>query len=162
MGSHQSARMLKDEWLTPPDLINKLGPFDLDPCSPVKRPWDTAKNHYNVNDNGLLLPWFGQVWLNPPYNSQTCKWLERMVLHGKGMVLMFARTETDMFFRYVWEKADSLLFLRGRIYFHHVTGEIAKANAGAPSVIVAYGIDCSERLFSAGLPGKFIINQNNT
>ena len=159
MGSHQSAKMLKDEWLTPPYLIEQLGPFDLDPCSPIIRPWDTANTHYSIIDDGLIQPWFGQVWLNPPYGTQSKKWLEKMVQHGNGMVLIFARTETDMFFKYVWDKADSLLFLRGRLYFHHVSGEVARANAGAPSVIVAYGTDCSERLYKSKLPGKFIINK---
>lgn len=45
IGSHQSARMLNDEWLTPPNIIINLGPFDLDPCAPVIRPWNTAIKH---------------------------------------------------------------------------------------------------------------------
>lgn len=32
------------EWLTPPDILRALGPFDLDPCAPVNRPWDMAAN----------------------------------------------------------------------------------------------------------------------
>ena len=28
----------KDEWLTPLEIIRALGEFDLDPCSPVRRP----------------------------------------------------------------------------------------------------------------------------
>ena len=35
-----------DEWLTPPDIIKALGEFDLDPSSPINRPWETAKKHY--------------------------------------------------------------------------------------------------------------------
>lgn len=57
---HESSVMRTDEWLTPPSIIRSLGEFDLDPCSPINRPWDTAKQHYTVNDNGLLLPWFGR------------------------------------------------------------------------------------------------------
>lgn len=34
LSSHQSARMKNDEWLTPPEIVRALGPFDLDPCSP--------------------------------------------------------------------------------------------------------------------------------
>jgi hypothetical protein len=34
------------EWLTPPEIITSLGMFDLDPCTPSVRPWDTAKKHY--------------------------------------------------------------------------------------------------------------------
>lgn len=43
MGSHQSARMKNDEWLTPPHVLKALGEFDLDPCAPITRPWEIAK-----------------------------------------------------------------------------------------------------------------------
>jgi len=59
MGSHQSGRMEKDEWLTPPHILDALGDFDLDPCAPVCRPWSTARNHYTIEDNGMLSPWAG-------------------------------------------------------------------------------------------------------
>lgn len=29
-------------WLTPPHIIEALGPFDLDPCCPPTMPWRTA------------------------------------------------------------------------------------------------------------------------
>lgn len=119
MGSHQSAAAIKDEWLTPPEILKAFGPFDLDPCAPITRPWSMAARHYDINDDGLQQEWAGFVWLNPPYGSNTGKWLARMAEHGNGIALIFARTETDMFFRYVWEKADALLFLRGRLTFHH-------------------------------------------
>lgn len=146
MGGHQSARMLKDEWLTPPDIVKKLGEFDLDPCSPIDRPWDTAKSHYNVLDNGLEKEWFGRVWLNPPYGREASEWLDKLTIHKNGIALIFARTETEMFFDHVWTKADALLFFKGRLYFHHVNGERARANAGAPSVLIAYGDENVEAL----------------
>lgn len=34
-----------------------------------------------------------------------------------------------MFFRYVWDVAAGVLFLRGRLHFHYVDGAEAKANA---------------------------------
>jgi hypothetical protein len=42
LSGHQSAKMKSDEWLTPPGILKALGQFDLDPCAPVNRPWDTA------------------------------------------------------------------------------------------------------------------------
>jgi hypothetical protein len=156
MGSHQSARMLKDEWLTPPDIIKGLGHFDLDPCSPINRPWDTADRHYTIEDDGLLQPWSGRVWLNPPYGREATEWLDKLGGHGNGIALIFARTETDMFFTQVWDKADALLFFRGRLYFHHVTGKRAGANAGAPSVLIAYGSKNVEALYHVKQWGKFI------
>ena len=139
MGSHESARMKTDEWLTPPEILKELGEFDLDPCSPIHRPWDTAKVHYTIEDDGLSKEWFGRVWLNPPYGNMAAKWLDKLAVHGNGIALIFARTETKMFFDHVWDKANALLFFRGRLFFHHVTGEKASQNAGAPSVLVAYG-----------------------
>ena len=70
MGSHQSARAIKDEWLTPPHILSALGKFDLDPCASVARPWGTAAVHYTREDNGLTKPWLGRVWCNPPYGRE--------------------------------------------------------------------------------------------
>lgn len=53
-----------DEWLTSPSIIEALGKFDLDPCSPINRPWDTAKNPLSELDDGLSLDWEGRVWCN--------------------------------------------------------------------------------------------------
>ena len=156
MGGHQSARALKDEWLTPPEIIAALGPFDLDPCAPVSPPWPMAEKHYTIMDDGLSQPWRGRVWLNPPYGQETGKWLARLAEHGEGIALVFARTETQMYFDSVWGRARGLLFLRGRLHFHHVDGTRAAANSGAPSVLVAYSDNDAWRLWSSGLPGAFV------
>ena len=156
MGSHQSASFINDEWLTPPNIIKSLGEFDLDPCSPINRPWDTATKHYNINDNGLIQKWEGRVWCNPPYGSKTSIWLNKLSEHNNGIALIFARTETKMFFDFVWNKADALLFIEGRLFFHYIDGTKAKANAGAPSVLVAYGINNSNILSECNIKGKYI------
>jgi hypothetical protein len=156
MGSHQSARMDKDEWLTPPEIIKALGPFDLDPCAPEVRPWDMATHHFTVRDLGLIKPWAGRVWLNPPYGTQTGLWLQRLAEHGNGIALTFARTETEMFFSQVWHKADALLFIEGRLYFYHVDGTRAAANSGAPSVLIAYGKENTDKLKTSGLRGAYL------
>lgn len=151
MGGHQSARMKNDEWLTPPEILKALGPFDLDPCAPVVRPWPMAAEHFTVADNGLAREWSGRVWCNPPYGRESGAWLDRMARHGDGIALIFARTETDMFFRHVWGRADAVLFIRGRLHFHYVDGRRAAANGGAPSCLVAYGQRNVEALARSGL-----------
>lgn len=156
IGSHQSARSLKDEWLTPPAIIEATGPYDLDPCSPIVRPWKTAAHHYTIEDDGLSRLWHGTVWCNPPYGRQTWVWLSRLAEHGDGVALVFARTETAGFAEEVWGKADSLLFLHGRLHFHHGDGTRARANAGAPSVLIAYGANAVERLVASGLEGSLM------
>ncbi len=156
MGGHQSAAMKSDTWLTPPEILRALGEFDLDPCCPIVRPWDTAIEHFDINDDGLAQPWAGRVWLNPPYSREAVKWLRRMADHGNGIALVFARTETSWFFETVWRKASAVLFLEGRIHFHLADGSRAAANAGAPSCLVAYGAMEALRLQECGIAGYFV------
>lgn len=136
--SHERSKDGKEEWLTPKWITDDLGPFDLDPCSPINRPWDTARSHYNETDDGLSKDWHGKVWLNPPYGNKTNTWMKKLKQHGNGIALIFARTETSTFFDNIWLDADSLFFFKGRISFHHVSGE-KSGPAGAPSVLVCYG-----------------------
>ena len=134
----------KEEWLTPKFILDALAPFDLDPCAPVNRPWPMAAKHFTIEDNGLIRSWKGFVWCNPPYGRETKKWFRRLREHGNGIALTFARTETKMFFENVWNGADAILFLKGRLNFCDTTG-----TAGAPSVLMAYGFEAVERLMQA-------------
>lgn len=146
-----------NEWLTPPAILKALGEFDLDPCSPVNRPWDTAKNHYTEKDNGLILPWSGRVFCNPPYETKLMEgFLRRCSEHKNVTALTFARTETVNFQEYVWNKAHSILFIGYRLKFHKVTGEVG-GQAGAPSVLISYDEYNSEILRNCGIKGRFIL-----
>lgn len=127
-----------DEWLTPPEVLAALGPFDLDPCAPRVRPWDMAKQHYTIEDNGLLKPWHGRVWLNPPYGKHTFRWVARLSEHKSGIALIFARTETAGFHKHVWKKARGMFFFRGRLNFRRVDGRPGGTGSNAPSVLIAY------------------------
>lgn len=137
-----------DEWLTPKYITDALGPFDLDPCSPIKRPWDTAASYYTQLDDGLTKDWRGRVWCNPPYGTETKKWLAKLAAHGNGIALIFSRTETSTFFPNVWHKADSIFFFKGRLKFCDVHG-VESGTAGAPSCLIAYGKENTKALRSA-------------
>lgn len=151
MSGHQSARMISDTWLTPPEILNALGSFDLDPCCPPDMPWPTATRMISPPDDGLSSRWTGRVWLNPPFGQFASAWLAKMADHGNGIALIPARTETRMFYASVWPKADAVLFLRGRPHFHRVDGSRAAANSGAPIALVAYGTENARILSSSGL-----------
>lgn len=149
----------KEEWLTPPEIIRALGDFDLDPCAPVKRPWEMAKAHYTIEDNGLIKPWQGRVWLNAPYGDKTGHWLMRLAEHKNGIALTFARTETAdidkgaAFFVTVWPFAKAVCFIKGRLSFYHVNGKKG-GTAGAPSMLIAYDDDNANILWQAVMDGK--------
>lgn len=157
IGSHHSANPQTDEWLTPPEILEALGTFDLDPCSPVDRPWDTARRHLTVVDDGLDHEWSGRIWLNPPY-SDAGTWMARLAAHGQGTALVFARCETRWWFESVWPHATALLFIAGRVTFHHGDGSGSKAghNSGGPSVLIAYGTHDAEMLRRSGIAGAYV------
>ena len=163
IGGQQSHKAGTVDWLTPKFVIDETGPYDLDPCAPEVQPFATAVTTFTRRDNGLLKPWHGRVWLNPPYTPAEIKrWLARMAAHGNGTALIFARTDTEAFHRYVFEHATALLFMRGRINFLQLDGKPAlrrdgtEQNAGAPTVLCAYGVRDADVLAGCSIAGKFV------
>lgn len=165
IGGHQSANAKTVEYYTPPEIIQSLGEFDLDPCYPmVPLPWQTAKKVYTKADNGLLLPWEGRVWLNPPYGKELAVWVKKLSMHNNGILLAFNRSETDAFHQFIYPVATSQFIMRGRLHFYkhiydkqYASGIRAtiqtKSNSGGPTVLFAYGEENSEYMDKCGLPG---------
>lgn len=140
--SHESAATLSVDWYTPSWVFDALGVnFDLDPCQPVGGVhWIPASKYYTEADDGLIQPWEGRVWLNPPYGKHTARWLEKMHHHRNGIALVFSRTDCAWFHDYV-SRADAILFLRGRVRFvdgHQLT---AGGGPGSGSMLVAWGAE---------------------
>lgn len=160
IGSHHSARMQFDTWLTPLHIISQLGEFDLDPCAaPSPRPWPTAIAHIEKSHgDGLKLPWNGRVWLNPPYGKEISAWLEKMSRHGSGIALTFARTETQAWQKWVWPFAWGVLFIDGRLNFRMPDGADPRKNAGGPSALIAYSLADRDILWRSGISG-FIVEK---
>jgi hypothetical protein len=105
---------------------------------------------------GQMLPWDGRVWLNPPYSLKLLQtFMRRMADHNHGTALIFAKTETRVFFETVWNRASAVLFIRGRLSFHTSDGVTAE-NAPAPSVLVAYGVDDADILSARPIEGFFM------
>lgn len=157
LSAHQRPhRGATDVWLTPPEIIEALGPFDLDPCAAIGQPWATAEKHYTIEDDGLAQTWRGLVWCNPPFGPEAGAWLARLAEHGAGIGLVPARTETRWFVREVWGKADAVLFLHGRPHFHHADGTRGRANSGAPICLIGYGARAADILRDCDLDGSLV------
>lgn len=147
----------EEQWLTPRYITDALGRFDFDPCSPIERPWPTARQHWTKADDGLAQYWEREKigWVNPPYGSECTRWMKRAAEHGNNLLLIFSRTDTRAFHRHVWEhpSTTAVFFFEGRLRFHHVDGRQG-GSAGAASVIVAYGETARDRLVAAVARGE--------
>jgi len=132
-------------WTTPPDLLDRLyealgDAFDLDPCSPGStRSPVRARLHYTPQDDGLMLPWRGAVFLNPPYGRGIGAWMRKARTEAETdrarpvIALVPARPDTRWWHDSVAGYADAWM-LRGRLRFGG--GEAA---APFPSALLAWG-----------------------
>ncbi len=148
----------KSEWLTPPEVLKALGDFDLDPCAPVNRPWQMASTHYTAD--GLTEPWFGRVWLNPPYGPKIYDWVKRLAEHGNGIALVPARTETKGFHSWIWDRADAVFFFAGRLAFYNADGSVANGRFGAPCCLAAFGKNNTDAIKASGIKGRLVYASN--
>lgn len=63
---------MSNEWYTPTKYIEAartvLGEIDLDPAScAFANQVVKATRFFTKEENGLMHPWYGRIWLNPPY-----------------------------------------------------------------------------------------------
>ena len=150
------------DWLTPPDILERLGPFDLDPCastSQVERGELHARVMVCPPADGLRdVEWSGRVWLNPPYGPEQVEFMRRLAEHDHGTALVASRTEVERWFvPFVWEAATAVLFPYGRLYYYRPDGTKASGNAGHGSCFAAYGHEDAAKLLSSGIRGKFLM-----
>lgn len=144
------------EWYTPSWVFDALSiDFDLDPSSPHDMETAVpASVKYTVFDDGLKKPWFGRVWMNPPYGPDTGFWIRRMIDHGNGIALVFSRTDAS-WCQEAMRAATAILFMAGRIDFvPGLENQHKKSRAGAGTVLFAFGGECAialERLSDRGI-----------
>jgi hypothetical protein len=148
--------MRNDRWLTPLPIIRALGDFDLDPAGAPEH--ITAKRRYLLEngDDGLLDPWHGRVWLNPPYGRIMRAWVEKLVAHGTGTALIPVATGTKLWMDVVWPEATAIHFWRHRVKFLRRDGLDDDMVSPAASALIAFGDGDADMLGRADLPGVFL------
>ena len=153
------------DWATPKATFDALwdefGPFTLDPCGQKEvhySAWRIVQHGGRCYDgstevlDGLLQPWNGNVWLNPPYGRRMPRWIEKAnmeVTIGNVEIvvaLIPSRTDTKMWQKYILREAQQrdagdrvigeaslVRFLPGRLKFGN-----AKSPAPFPSAVVVF------------------------
>ena len=94
-----------DEWYTPDAILDKarlvLGEIELDPASClIAQDRVKAKNFFTEETNGLLQPWKGKIWCNPPYSAAlikkfTAKFLQEYQSGNMTEGIMLTNSGTD-------------------------------------------------------------------
>lgn len=147
------------EWYTPAHIIDRVLEFfdeiDLDPCSNSgPAPNVPARDHITEAGNGLVQPWWGRVYVNPPYGDGIGQWTAKArdeyeawrARNEDGnadpddapgvesiIMLLPARTDTEWFGHL---QNYAICFIRGRLKF---VG--AESSAPFPSMLVYLGTD---------------------
>jgi hypothetical protein len=145
MGSdNRQAGWTTDDWLTPPEFIEALGLFDLDPCCSVQLaggllPWTTATRMVCLPENGLDVNWkmFQRVWVNPPWSNPQ-PWAKKLHDHGRGIMLVPAKSTDTIWGQTVLQLATEVLFLKGRPLFRYPDGS-KSTGKWSPVMLVAFG-----------------------
>lgn len=120
-----------NEYYTPPQYIDAarevMGGIDLDPatCEAAQRVI-AASTYYTETDDGLSQPWYGRVWMNPPYgkignDSSQGQWAQKLVSEYKagnvaeGIFLVKAAVGYE-WFEVLWDELP-VCFSRERLSF---------------------------------------------
>jgi len=142
-----------DRWLTPLEVVQALGEFDLDPCGAPNHKLASHTYLLENQDDGLVDEWFGRVWLNPPYGRAMRTWVERLVEHGTGTALIPVAAGTKLWQEVVFKEASAIHFYRHRIKFLRRDGVEDGMVSPQASAIVAFGDADANALVFCGLPG---------
>jgi hypothetical protein len=97
-----------DDHYTPKWVFDLLEvEFDIDVASPPGGvAYIKAKKYYTQAEDGLIQPWSGLVWCNPPY-SNIAPWIDRLNNHRNGIALL-PHTKGS-WRREIWNKADGIV-----------------------------------------------------
>ena len=157
--THESTYNESVEWYTPPEIFEALGvTFDLDPCSPGEgKSFVPAHKHLTVEDDGLTTPWEGLAFVNPPYGSQTPKWMRKAAEHGNSIALVFARTDVK-WFQELAVSTSGILFISGRIKFYQGSTDLQGGTPGTGSMLLAWGREAGKILWDAPKDFGVLVN----
>lgn len=138
-----------NEWYTPRYIIEAaretMGSIDLDPASSViANQTVQAKHFYTKEDDGLKQPWYGNVWLNPPYSRTLIPQFSLAVInkrqdYNQAIVLVNNATET-IWCQNLLGACTACCFFDSRIKFLCVNGKTGGSSMQG-QIVLYFGIN---------------------
>lgn len=114
------------QWATPQwiwhPLANALDGFDLDAAAGCE-PTPIAATRYTPEDDGLEQPWYGDVWLNPPYGrGHNKRWAEKAATEAQRetvdtITALVPDSIGSQWYQDNYGTADLETHIRGRVRF---------------------------------------------
>lgn len=137
-----------EEWYTPDFILTAvrcLFDIDLDPASSiVANESVNAAKIYTKDDDGLIQPWEGNIFLNPPYaRGVVGKFADKLVMEYKlghvkqAISLTNAITDTKAGQKLL-SNASAICFIAGRLNFKKY-GEVGTAGNPQGQMICYFG-----------------------
>lgn len=133
----------KDDWQTPESLyrpIDKRHNIDLDPCAGEGT--DIGDENIRPPKNGLKLPWYGVVWLNPPFSKKKA-WIRKACAEIAVSETIYIVTPDSTDVKSWWHDGiakicEYTFFHKGRVnYYDPKKGELTKGVSFGTAVSVA-------------------------
>lgn len=132
----------ENEWYTPALYLDTVrdffgGTIPLDAASNDKAQ-DTvrADRYFSLENDALTQPWWGNVWLNPPYAQPAIShFVSKLVAEvscgnvAEAVLLTHNYTDTGWFHEAI-SAASAICFTRGRIRFYDSAGKEAAPTQG--------------------------------
>ena len=131
--------MANDELYTPKWIFEALGlQFDLDVASSNNEQIIVpASNKYTIEDDALTKPWYGRVWMNPPF-SKPSPWVHKWLAHNNGIALL-PLSGNSRWWRDLWQSDAAVVMIKPNTGFNNTEGEEKKIMYGIS--LWALGLD---------------------
>ncbi|WDW17303.1 phage N-6-adenine-methyltransferase [Enterococcus faecium] len=142
------------DWETPQELFDNLNnefDFELDAFASDKNA--KCKHFFTERDDSFQQDWtkYKSIFINPPYTSKVQdevlkKINDTISSNWMGVIVLLipARTDTKRWHDYIFNKADDIRFIKGRLRFE-VDG-IPRGSSTFPSAVIVYDLRNKEEV----------------